>query len=571
MAQGVTIDFNANLVKYEKSLDKATADLSKFSNHAQKQASGISKSFKGIGVALAGVVSAGALISLAKESLDFADALAKASEKTGFSITKLQELRFAADQTGVGYRELESALARYTKRLGLARKGEGAANKAYEELGINLKKTNEQVFKEVINTIAEMEDQTDRLALTTRFFGDDAQKLELTIRGGSEQLDIFAKKAHDLGLIMDKELAQGAEAANDQLSIASQVIKIHFTQSFLELAPAITWAAETFTTFIQNVKAGFEVLDSYINPQGQNKFNLLFNRSVELTEQIATQTDYIKNFKGLKFAKTDLEENLWRLKTQLADIKSEMKEMHDQNIDEIIFEGMPKLQTTPTAGGAGVPNILAGTKNGADMASDSVAELRDELDDLLDIYIQEEQQNAKLWAQHEAGTNRAYEATKKLKESTDQLDEEWKDLGLTFRSAFEDAIIEGENLSDVLRSLAQDVLRIFVRKQVTEPLGTILSSIFTSFFKAEGGSVSAGQSYIVGERGPELFTPGVSGHITPNNALGGIVNQVFNIDARGSEPGVEQRIREAVTQAAQEGYRMVIDDFRRNGPARAAL
>jgi hypothetical protein len=40
--------------------------------------------------------------------------------------------------------------------------------------------------------------------------------------------------------------------------------------------------------------------------------------------------------------------------------------------------------------------------------------------------------------------------------------------------------------------------------------------------KASGGAVSGGRSVLVGERGPELFTPGTSGNITPNHALGGV-------------------------------------------------
>jgi hypothetical protein len=40
-------------------------------------------------------------------------------------------------------------------------------------------------------------------------------------------------------------------------------------------------------------------------------------------------------------------------------------------------------------------------------------------------------------------------------------------------------------------------------------------------FKAAGGPVFAGGSYIVGEQGPEMFSPGRSGYITPNHALGG--------------------------------------------------
>jgi len=40
--------------------------------------------------------------------------------------------------------------------------------------------------------------------------------------------------------------------------------------------------------------------------------------------------------------------------------------------------------------------------------------------------------------------------------------------------------------------------------------------------KAAGGPVSGGDSYLVGEQGPELFTPGASGQITSNANLGGI-------------------------------------------------
>jgi len=66
-----------------------------------------------------------------------------------------------------------------------------------------------------------------------------------------------------------------------------------------------------------------------------------------------------------------------------------------------------------------------------------------------------------------------------------------------------------------------------------------------TFGKANGGSVRKGNDYIVGERGPELFSPGVSGMITPNHALGGSTNIVVNVDASGSSvEGDEQQGRE---------------------------
>jgi len=53
--------------------------------------------------------------------------------------------------------------------------------------------------------------------------------------------------------------------------------------------------------------------------------------------------------------------------------------------------------------------------------------------------------------------------------------------------------------------------------------------------RAKGGPVSSGQTYMVGERGPELFVPGRSGTIVANDKMGGgSTNVVVNVDAKGS-------------------------------------
>ncbi len=52
--------------------------------------------------------------------------------------------------------------------------------------------------------------------------------------------------------------------------------------------------------------------------------------------------------------------------------------------------------------------------------------------------------------------------------------------------------------------------------------------------RANGGPVKGGGRYLVGERGPELFSPGVSGMITPNEMLSGSTNIVVNVDASGT-------------------------------------
>tara|TARA_B100000085_G_scaffold140367_1_gene127874 strand:- start:4653 stop:6683 length:2031 start_codon:yes stop_codon:yes gene_type:complete len=71
------------------------------------------------------------------------------------------------------------------------------------------------------------------------------------------------------------------------------------------------------------------------------------------------------------------------------------------------------------------------------------------------------------------------------------------------------------------------------------------NTITMDSFRANGGSVKGGRSYIVGERGPEMFTPGVSGMVTPNEMLGGSTNIVVNVDASGSSvEGDEQQGRQ---------------------------
>ena len=69
--------------------------------------------------------------------------------------------------------------------------------------------------------------------------------------------------------------------------------------------------------------------------------------------------------------------------------------------------------------------------------------------------------------------------------------------------------------------------------------------------RALGGPVMGGTPYIVGERGPELFTPNTTGRITPNNQLGGGTTNVnFTIvanDAQGFDDLLLQR-RGMITQ-----------------------
>jgi phage-related protein len=71
--------------------------------------------------------------------------------------------------------------------------------------------------------------------------------------------------------------------------------------------------------------------------------------------------------------------------------------------------------------------------------------------------------------------------------------------------------------------------------------------------RASGGSVMSGTSYLVGERGAELFTPSSNGTITPNSALGG--GNTYNITVNGALDGesVSRQIIELLNRSQARG------------------
>jgi len=84
---------------------------------------------------------------------------------------------------------------------------------------------------------------------------------------------------------------------------------------------------------------------------------------------------------------------------------------------------------------------------------------------------------------------------------------------------------------------------------------------------AEGGDVSPGMAYLVGERGPELFSPSTHGTITSNSSYsqGGL--HIGYLDARGADLGAGNRVSRAIeaahASAVSTGVRANIERQRR--------
>lgn len=88
--------------------------------------------------------------------------------------------------------------------------------------------------------------------------------------------------------------------------------------------------------------------------------------------------------------------------------------------------------------------------------------------------------------------------------------------------------------------------------------------------RAMGGPVYAGRTYLVGENGPELFAPHVSGGIVPNHGLGGVTRLVIEDVTGLFRFRVDERIGEAAPQIAQAGSVVAQQNMQRAGSRRVA-
>jgi hypothetical protein len=135
------------------------------------------------------------------------------------------------------------------------------------------------------------------------------------------------------------------------------------------------------------------------------------------------------------------------------------------------------------------------------------------------------------------------------------------DLGLSFQSAFEDAIVGGAKLSDVIKGLAQDILRLSVRKAITEPLGGVFTSALGSLLSFDGGGYTGSGARAGGLDGKggflSLLHPRetVVDHTKGGNAGG--VTYVTNNFTVGDVPTVSM-VQKALAQTESKIYSTLV-------------
>jgi hypothetical protein len=161
---------------------------------------------------------------------------------------------------------------------------------------------------------------------------------------------------------------------------------------------------------------------------------------------------------------------------------------------------------------------------------------------------------------------------KKLKEVVSDAEKGWARIGENMGRSLQDTLADAflgieTSFGDMLKRMAAQAAANQLLNVLGASLGGTAGAVagFLGFggARAEGGPVSAGKSYLVGERGPELFQPNISGMITPNS--GGVTITIGTInadDAIGVRRAVEEGVSQAISASAANTVGMIRKQYR---------
>ena len=503
-----------------------------------------------IGAAFA-AVAVRALTRFVTKAVDAADAIAKTSRAIGISTDKLQELRFAADISGISVETLDSALLGFSKRVGEARAGTGTLVTLLKATDVELLRnvqsaqTVDEAFNLITRAANRMGNEMDKSALLAAAFGRTAGTAFKNLVPDIERL---SQQARDLGLVIEQSLLEKAEDTKDKLTILGKVLNTKFITFVLENANAIDALADALM-------------------------------------RAATAAG-----KWLTDMGPDATANLTSLERRILGVKGRIEDLNETMLfGQVVIHGEGWFGTDISIGAAEIERIKKTAEERLERLEMLAALAREEAalaraaktgkgpENLPFVWVEPHAVDAV----HELNNQlietppllgRYREEMAKATREADAQEAAIRDLSTTIETTLIDSLADLStgfaNWRDVAKSALRDVIRSMLQFISVQSgmgggggaggMGNLIFKGMSSLFspstatptlpanftwRQAGGPLSVGQAAIVGEGGPELFVPRAAGQVVPNHALGGgvTVNQTINLST-----GVQATVRAEV-------------------------
>lgn len=226
------------------------------------------------------------LMDMTKEAADSAKNLVDMSSQTGISTENLQAFQYAEDFIGVGTDTIADSLKDLTTKMSDAANGNEDVIEKFDQLGVSIYDADgnlrnaEDTFWDVVDSLGEMSNQTERDALAMDLINESAQKLNPLIEIGSEGFKKYADEAENVGYILSndqlKALTDVDEAQNRLLKSQEAVSK----QISAQYAPYMSDALNETRELIE--KVGTALIDS----GAVDAFGSILDSAVSLLEPL---------------------------------------------------------------------------------------------------------------------------------------------------------------------------------------------------------------------------------------------------------------------------------------------
>lgn len=211
---------------------KVSADGSAFDAGMRRITSKAGVAMASIKGSLAAAFSIGAVTTLAKRTMDYADGIEEMASRIGVSTKALQEWTFAAKQSGTSAEKLVTFIERLSGAAGTL-----SGQKAFQKIGINADgMTPESLFRSV-GKWSQGKSATD-IAQAMQGLGIDRRAVGPMINVLQADLDAMGESARKLGAVLDDKTIHALASLNDQLSIVGQVLIGSFAPALLSAGKA---------------------------------------------------------------------------------------------------------------------------------------------------------------------------------------------------------------------------------------------------------------------------------------------------------------------------------------------